>query len=201
MYKNYQNARNAAWRILLDCGIDRLPVNLNVICKHLGVRTLSYQRGAGIIQHYGLEGIAAKTDGMALYVGTQPLILFDGSLYPQRMRFTTAHELGHIVLRHIAPRDVTQVNREPQPTDALEETAANQFAARLLAPACVLWGLDVHTAEEIAQLCRISKQAAEFRAARMAELYQRDKFLSSPLERAVYQRFLPFIKEGDHRQG
>lgn len=86
-------------------------------------------------------------------------------------------------------------NREPHPKDAPEEQAANQFAARLLAPACVLWALGVHTAEDIMELCHISRQAAQFRAKRMEELYRRDKFLTSPLERKVYQRFQPFIQE------
>jgi len=60
------------------------------------------------------------------------------------------------------------------------------FASRFLAPACVLWGLNVHTAADIARFCEISKEAAEIRAKRMAELYKRNMFLTSPLERRVY---------------
>ena len=75
------------------------------------------------------------------------------------------------------------------------EQAANRFAADLLAPACVLWRLDLHRAEDIAQACKISIQAARFRAERMEILYQRNKFLLHPLERAVYQQFDPFLRE------
>ena len=74
------------------------------------------------------------------------------------------------------------------------EQAANRFAADLLAPACVLWGLDLHQAEDIARVCKISIQAAQFRAERMEILYQRNKFLLHPLERAVYRQFEPYIK-------
>lgn len=94
----------------------------------------------------------------------------------QRQRFTAAHELGHIIL-------------------GSDEQEANVFASRLLAPACVLWGLGVTEAEQIAQLCDISLQAAEFRMKRMKELYARNKFLISPHEQKVYEQFDSYIKK------
>lgn len=188
-YKNYQSARDAAWRILLNCGVERLPVNLTDICRKLGVRVRKYADARG------LPETALQTDGLTFYSWGKPVILYNQDKPPARIRFTIAHELGHLVLGHVAPGQRTTVNREPSPTDDPVETAANQFAARLLAPACVLWGLDVHTPEEISQLCHISQQAAQFRAERMAILYQREKFLTSPLELQVYERFQPFIKE------
>ena len=195
-YKNYQNARDAAWRLLLDCGADRLPVDLNPICKRLGVRVFRYQSVRG------LPDVARTTDGMTFFHRGEPVILYDQSKSPERIRFTVAHELGHLILGHVSPGQRTTMNREPTPEDSPVETAANQFAARLLAPACVLWGLELHTAEEIAALCHISKQAAQFRAERMAILYERDKFLSSPLEQQVYRQFQSFIQErhSQHRE-
>lgn len=199
-YKNYQNARDAAWRILLDCNVERLPVDLNLICKVLGVRTTSYRANLVLIQRRNLSEIVARSDGLSFFVGDTPVVMYNETCTPERIRFTVAHELGHIVLNHVSPGSVTTANREPNPQDNPRETAANQFAARLLAPACVLWGLDLHTSEEIARTCRISKQAAEFRVARMNELYSRNRFLTSPLERRLYQRFLPFIKERSPRR-
>ena len=189
-YNDYQNARDVAWKILLDCGVRRLPVDLNEICKQLGVRVRRY---ADVRR---LSDAALQADGLTFFSWGKPVILYNQDRAPMRIRFTIAHELGHLVLGHVAPGQRTTVNREPSSTDNPTETAANQFAARLLAPACVLWGLDIHTSEEISELCHISQQAAEFRAERMAVLYQRGKFLASPLERRVYEQFLPFIKEG-----
>ena len=86
--------------------------------------------------------------------------------------------------------------------DSIETTLAHilpEFTSNLLAPACVLWGLDIHTAEEISALCHISRQAAEFRAERMELLYERGKFLTSPLEQQVYDQFAPFIQEFRYR--
>lgn len=197
-YKDYQNARDAAWRILLDCHIDQLPVDLNVVCKVLGVRAVSYKVTKELIAERGLSGIVEKSDGLTFYAKDTPVILYNESCVMGRIRFTVAHELGHIILGHVSPGSVTTVNREPSPGDDPHETAANQFAARLLAPACVLWGLGLHTPEEIAKACHISNQAARFRANRMQVLYARNKFLSSPLEQRLYQQFLPFIKGEVH---
>ena len=192
-YKNYQNARDASWRILLDCGVNRLPIDLNVICHKLKIRLFSYHAAARIIERANLGEAVRRTDGLTFYWRKTPVVLFDGTVLPQRARFTIAHEIGHIVLNHVEPGAVTAVNREPSPGDSAEETAANQFAARLLAPACVLWGLNIHTPEEIVNLCHISMTAAEFRAKRMEELYRRDRFLTSPLEQELYLEFRPFI--------
>lgn len=178
-YKDYQNARDAAWRILLDCGVTELPARTGTICKSLGITVKLYRP-------------EDDNDGKSMIVDGQPVILVSSLASAARQRFTAAHELGHIILGHVGRYALC--NREPSPGDNPIEQATNVFASRLLAPACVLWGCGAKTPEDIMRLCDISRQAAEFRAARMAELYLRDRFLTSPLEREVYARFLPYIK-------
>lgn len=68
-----------------------------------------------------------------------------------------------------------------------------RFAIGVLAPACVLWGIGIKTAEEIADLCNISITSAKIRGKRMQELYDRNKFLTSPLEHQVFEQFSDFI--------
>ena len=193
-YENYKKSRNAAWEILLACGVERLPVDLNTIARHLGVRVYAYSHSRKLLDDTGLAEVAGRVSGLTFYAGAQPVILYNDAETPQRIRFAIGHELGHIVLGHVRPGEHTSQNREPQPGDDPMEQAANRFAADLLAPACVLWGLDLHRAEDIAQVCKISIQAARFRAERMEILYQRNKFLLHPLERAVYRQFEPYIK-------
>ena len=193
-YETYQTSRNAAWEILLACGVDRLPVDLNGVVRQLGVRVYSYGRGRELLASTGLEAAAKQVSGLTFYSGDQPVILYNDGETPQRIRFTIGHELGHLVLGHVRPGEHTRQNREPQPGDSPMEQAANRFAADLLAPACVLWGLGLHSPEEIGEVCKISIQAARFRAERMEILYRRDKFLLHPLERAVYRQFGPYIK-------
>lgn len=101
---------------------------------------------------------------------------------PQK-RYTIMHEIGHIVLGHT----------EDSGNYDVDEYAAERFAIGVLAPACVLWGIGVKTAEEIAKLCNISITAAKNREKRMDVLYARNKFLISPLEKQVFEQFTDFI--------
>ena len=193
-YENYKKSRNAAWEILLACGVDALPVDLNAVLRNLGVRVYAYSRAAELLEDTGLAEVAELVSGLTFYVREYPVILYNDAETPQRIRFTIGHELGHIVLGYVRPGEYTRQNREPQPGDDPMEQAANRFAADLLSPACVLWGLDLHRAEDIARVCKISIQAAQFRAERMEILYQRNKFFLHPLERAVYRQFEQYIK-------
>lgn len=112
----------------------------------------------------------------------------------QRIRFTIAYEIGHIVLGHLSSGANAICNREPAPYDSIIEYQANIFASRLLAPACVLRALDANTPEKIAQYCDISLQSAQIRAERIQTLKSRNKFGLSPLEAKVYRQFWWFIR-------
>lgn len=178
-YKDYQHSRDMAWRILLDLHVTELPVKITDVCRQLGVTVKLYDP-------------PDDNDGCSLILNGAPIILVRRDRHPPRQRFTTAHELGHILLGHVGQYPL--VNREPQATDNPIEQAANVFAARLLAPACVLWGCGVRSAADIERLCHVSRQAAQYRMERMRLLYARDRFLTSPLEGAVYRQFEEYIK-------
>ena len=194
-YKDYQDMRDAAWRILLDCGVNRLPVDLNGICDQLGVRVISYREAEQLIQKRNLTEITEAAEGLTFYADDLPVILYDSTCPAGEIRFTVAHELGHLILMHVTPGVISAAKRDERFVKQPKEAAANRFAARLLAPACGVWGLGAHSPGEIGQLCRISDQAAQSRAARMRTLYRRDKFLTSELEERLYRQFLPYIEE------
>lgn len=178
-YKDYQNSRDAVWRLLIDMQIKELPVKVSKICRDLGIKIKT--------------GILENNSGLSVIIDGSPMILVNKNDIPARQRFTVAHELGHIILGHVGKYKL--VNREPQADDNPIEQAANVFASRLIAPACVLWGLNCRTAEEISKVCDISITSAKFRMERMKLLYERDKFLSSPLEKQVFKQFSTYIKE------
>ena len=178
-YKDYKVSRDLAWRILINEDVRALPVMVGKLCRGMGIRV-----------HYYTP--ADQNDGYSTIIDGQAHIFISDRCSRERQRFTCAHELGHILLGHVGRFEL--VSREPTRGDNPIEQAANVFASRVLAPACVLWALDVRTPEGIAALCHISHQAAVFRAERMAILFARGKFLSSPLERQVYARFGDFIQ-------
>lgn len=176
LYGLYKASRNASWQCLLDFHIDRLPVKISQIAKDAGVRLISNSKALTL---------ALNQSGMMIQEDNRFAIIFDDENTPQRCRFTIAHELGHIFLGHGSNGGYS----------AEDEMSANVFASRLLAPACVLWALDIHDSQEIKELCDISLTAATIRAERMEILYERNKFLTSDLERQVYEQFRPFIDE------
>lgn len=178
MYSDYKGARNLAWDILINENVSELPVRVSVLCRSMGIPVKYYNDG--------------NNSGEVRMINGSPVILVAEHELPARQRFTVAHELGHILLGHVGKYEL--VNREPSSSDNPIEQAANVFASRLLAPACVLWGIGVSSAEDIERLCNISHAAAEFRWERMNILLERDMFLTSHLERKVYEQFLPYIQ-------
>lgn len=178
-YKDYRYTRDLVWKILLDAGVRVLPVNVVPLCRSWGIDVKLY---------YG-----KREDGYTQIFNGKPVIFLSSEINSRgRKRFTVAHELGHILLGHVG--HTVLLNREPSAQDNPIEQAANVFASRLLAPACVLWGCNAFEPEQIMRLCDISRQAAEYRSARMKELRARGKFLTSPFERAVYAQFHDYIQ-------
>lgn len=172
----------------------------------MGVVVRSYHQSASLLSLLGLEEESGRSDGLSFAWKGQSYILYNSSRAFRRIRFTVAHELGHCLLHHdggIRGSSLLQIN-VCQQTQMIEQQA-NTFAADLLAPACVLWGLGVTTAEQIASCCQISLEAGRIRLARLNRLRQRDAqiqrerrhscFLSSPLERRVFHQFLPYMVE------
>lgn len=187
-YDIYKEARDRSWQFLLENNVHSLPLPLSSICRNNGFILMLDTNGIYLTNSD--KGVTFKTPE-----GKWHILLNPNDSIPVR-RFTTSHELGHIYLQHPmydgrygrtfgVQKAVAQVPIEYQ---------AERFAINILAPACVLYGLGLHTAEDIAKVCGISLSSAKIRAERMEILYKRNKFLTSPLERKVYEAFEDFIK-------
>lgn len=195
-YQNYQSTRDLAWEILIQNNVCELPVKVIPICKNMDIPVYTYEKSSKIISELQYEKYCENNDGFSF----NGAIYFNDKCSPQRQRFTIAHELLHVI-RH----ENSLYNQEPSETDDEKETEANIFASRLLAPACVLWGLKVSNYKHIQSLCNVSKTAARFRMERLKLLYEREKhflhtrgkscFLLSPTERQVYNQFRDYINK------
>lgn len=183
LYGKYKNVRNSAWQALLDFNITKLPVSVNNIAKQLGIK---------VIKNSDIHELQNRERGVTILKNEHWYIVFDDTESVPVCRFTVAHELGHILLGHIL---VSGTKYRTFAKRNEEEQEADMFAARLLAPACVLHELQAINAEQIAKICNISISAAEVRAERMAILEARNKYYLHPLERQVKQQFEQFIEE------
>jgi len=187
-YGKYKDLRGAAWQCLIDNQIDRLPVNILQIAKNNGIR---------VIKNSDAHQLAPNESGISINNGPKWYIIYDDSASVERSRFTVAHELGHIFLGHKLVKGKIARTKTFATRPEIEREA-DMFASRLLCPACVLWALDLHAPEEISQACKVSYTSAKIRAERMELLYTRNKFLTHPLEREVYQLFQDYIRDHSH---
>lgn len=179
-YGIYKNIRGAAWQCLIDCNVVSLPVSVSRIMRYYGI-DMVYNSNVEILQ---------PSESGRIIVTDKPRVIIRDEHSIQRQRFTAMHELGHYVLGHLGEQMELSRSDIRQP----QEKESDMFAVRVLMPACVLWGLDLHSPTEIARICNVSMQAAERRAKRMKELYARNMFLSDPLERKVFEQFKDYIQ-------
>lgn len=171
-YEIYKDARDASWKFLIQHQINSLPVDLKPIISAMGITVR--KDNSGVLRSDERGRTVNESGDLHIVVRDEPI---------SQKRYTIMHEIGHIVLGHTESDDRSDV----------DEYAAERFAIGVLAPACVLWGLNIHKAEDIAELCNISITSARIREKRMQELYTRNKFLTSPLERQVFEQFSNFI--------
>lgn len=191
MYDHYKKARNKSWEVLHDCKISEFPVDLGKIADFYGIKITLYS-DTKLIQLFKED--ALQGDGFVLRNEDETQVFINDKIHNRnRRRFTLAHELGHALLGHSLD-EIHYRNSEIDSQTDMQELEANIFARDILMPATVLAALDIHTPEEIMELCHVSRQSAEIRAERLHELYRRNKFNLHPAERKVREQFDDFIR-------
>lgn len=183
MYGRYEDLRNATWQVIIDFNINSLPVALSDITDKLDIK---------ILNNSDVNHLKEGERGVTLKFGDDwYIVVNDAESVPIR-RFTIAHELGHILLGHML---IDKAKYRTFKVRNPEEQEADMFAARLLAPACILHEIKALTPDQIKHVCNISITAARVRAERMAILEARNKYYLHPLERQVRQQFSEFISK------
>ncbi|MCL1873637.1 MAG: ImmA/IrrE family metallo-endopeptidase [Clostridiales bacterium] len=183
VYGKYENSKNPTERILIECNVKSLPVDIFLIANKYEINIMR-NKDAGAI-------LGGKL-GATLFCNGKPIIVYDDKLDTETKLITIAHEVGHIVLGH--PLKDGMLARTFSLTDPRIEKAANIFAQRLLAPFPVLLGLGLRTAEEIASTCSIPIDIARDRAKKI-ESYGKNSYIQfSPIEKNVYEQFRGFVE-------
>ena len=184
-YGIYKNVRNAAWQCLIDFKVDSLPVDVIRIAKEAGIK---------VIENKDINVLGPYENGKVFYMKRQWFIVYDERVPMERLRRTIAHELGHVFLGHrVAHKKYPNVSKAERVEKGEEQATA--FAVRLLCPACVLKDLNVQSADDIIKYCMVDRGTAEDRMSRMKKLYKRNKFLTDPLEKQVYDNFSQYIQD------
>lgn len=128
------------------------------------------------------------------------LIVYDDTINsPERIRWTIAHEIGHIVLGHLVNYEATALNRRglTKSQYGVLETEAHWFAEGILAPNFLISLFAINTIEEISFLCDISKKAGT----KVLKHIQKNNFKNdSVLEKTLLRNFYNFFLKDDFKQ-
>ena len=202
---NDKLARDMAWRVLINNKVSSLPVDIFEICRAEGIFLFTYKSAETILKELNID--EQNRDSDAFCFGR--FIFYDDTKPLTRQRFSIAHELGHILLhladeKYDAERFRKVKDELPCRTNSTE-TEANTFAARILAPLCVLQYLNVSSPEDIARLCDIGYTAARLRFERLCKIRARSAkrrrekgfgtFLIEGYERLVLDNFMDYIEK------
>ena len=128
------------FRVYWDYGIHSFPVDCKKILNRMGFKLLTYQEISGNDKQFLIRMM--QVSGDAFIIRGEKRLYYNDSVMPKRLRFSLAHEIGHIV------------------TDDDSEDVANDFASNQLAPRPVIYAKQLRTADEISKFFGISISAA-----------------------------------------
>lgn len=156
-----RNILNEADCLLVKHGVSELPLTIRkaeIIAQFSGWLLLTYDEGKEIIEACGAEDTAARYPAFTLIHNKQNVILFRANLSYEHKLFCILHEFGHIVLKHTAEKNVLGLMHTPEETAQLEREA-DDFAAEMLAPSCVMYALGIKSAHQLERFGLTAEQA------------------------------------------
>lgn len=156
-----RNILNEADRLMVKHGVSELPLTIRkaeIIAQFSGWLLLTYDEGKEIIEACGAEAAAARCPAFTLIHDKQNVILYRANLSYEHKLFCILHEFGHITLKHTAEKNVLGITPTPEET-ARQEREADDFAAEMLAPSCVMFALGIKNAHQLERFGLTAEQA------------------------------------------
>lgn len=131
-------------------------------CRLISYQRLSEKRGVPV---HDISELFGSNDGCTHYdiKKNRYLVAYNSAKYPSRVRWTLAHELGHIICGHFPEVERLGTDGVSDPLWQTMEDEADYFAASLLAPIPALRALNVKSSEDIMKYFGLSNIAAGYR--------------------------------------
>ena len=134
-----------------------LPLHLDImrhLCDALGYKLLTYAEGAPILEKLPFDDYT-HCPAFCARVMDCNVVFYDDTCSVGTRLFSLAHEIGHIVLRHIATGA-----RGYDASDTAQEREADAFAYALLAPLDALRAARVRTVKQIQRMTLLDRERA-----------------------------------------
>lgn len=125
----------------------------------LDFKELCRKKGWGIEEYtwFNKEFMDVSEDGFSTYKNGKYTIYYNSGQNPKRIRFTFAHEIGHIVLYHHLKTQIPLLARNGIIENDCLEKEANCFARNLLAPAYLVRNLNKNNIDSLSEIFNVSK--------------------------------------------
>lgn len=142
----YEEIKQIITEILSDYSISSLPIDVFSLAERMGIKIYKYSE-------FSIEKqiiiISASQDGMSCYLteSKRYVILYNDEMDANRVRFTIAHEIGHVVLGHKYSTDEA-------------ESEADFFARNLLVPMGILIHKNISDYKVIEKMFAVSSVVA-----------------------------------------
>lgn len=134
-----------------------LPLRLDTmrrLCDALGYKLLTYAEGAAILEKLPFDDYT-HCPAFCTRVMDCNVVFYDDTCSVGTRLFSLAHEIGHIVLRHIATGALGY-----DASDTAQEREADAFAYALLAPLDALRAARVRTVKQIQRMTLLDRERA-----------------------------------------
>ena len=169
----WMTAKRTAYQTLIENEIFHFPVNVEKTIRDNGYLLTGLQEAAAMANITPAEYkdmAMGDGDGVTFYHGQRDLYRV---VYKEnktaRTRFTLAHELGHIKLKHLEENESLHYGRNDRKEKALE-TEADVFAGRFLAPFTVMHLHSINSVEDVMKFFGLSYEAANVKIAELCRL-------------------------------
>lgn len=174
--------------VFISCKLDSYPVDLFSLFKNFkNCRVVSYSTQ---MKKYNLteeETVSyfGSDEGCTIYNPSKDrYIIFFNDLdsyfkIPERIRWTLAHELGHVLLEHHKFSNKTKIFRNSLSDNEYSwmEAEANRFASLILSNPIILDRLNIKSNLDIKKYCNISLEAATYRYENFLK-WKKNKFVN-----------------------
>lgn len=158
----------------IDESID-YPIDLNNLCQKNNWKLITYT-------FFDSKPMSVSSDGFSFVHNSEIYIFYNQMQMSERINFTIAHEIGHIVLGHHLTNDVLSHNGLIK-NDAMEKEA-NAFARNLLSPAPLIVDLKLLPSSEIfARSLNVSKKFMNIRYQYLNMDYKSIKFNNNVMKK------------------